>query len=188
MNFIPRNLAGRVPDPVSLEAALDRDRRDCAPGFPQSQAVLGEGGGGDRGRTGRSAYHSAAKAAGCRVIAIDLDPQRVEQAKGFGADLALCSGDRDTPARVREFTRARNGRPDHHRGNSIGRTCRTGGKHFSRSWAYRGRGHGESRSFPHAHVQERAFAGSFPLLRAWPLRFSVRRGRPGLSHRLRTLD
>lgn len=46
-----------------------------------------------------------AKAAGCRVIAIDRDPQRVERARNFGADLALGSADRDTLARVQEFTR-----------------------------------------------------------------------------------
>ena len=106
VNFIPRNLAARVPDPVLLEAAsLTAIGAIALQGLRQSQAVLGEvvaviG----AGLVGVLTIQLA-KAAGCRVIAIDLDPQRVEQAKGFGADLALCSGDRDTPARVHEFTR-----------------------------------------------------------------------------------
>jgi predicted dehydrogenase/threonine dehydrogenase-like Zn-dependent dehydrogenase len=106
VNFIPRNLAARVPDRVPLEAAsLTAIGAIALQGFRQSQAVLGEvvaviG----AGLVGVLTIQLA-KAAGCRVIAIDLDPQRVEQAKGFGADLALCSGDRDTPARVHEFTR-----------------------------------------------------------------------------------
>ena len=74
-------------------------------GFRQSQAVLGEvvaviG----AGLVGVLTIQLA-KAAGCRVIAIDRDMQRVERARQFGADLALGSGERDTPSRVREFAR-----------------------------------------------------------------------------------
>ena len=74
-------------------------------GFRQSQAVLGEvvaviG----AGLVGVLTIQLA-KAAGCRVIAIDRDMQRVERARQFGADLALGSGDRDTPSRVKEFAR-----------------------------------------------------------------------------------
>jgi predicted dehydrogenase len=74
-------------------------------GFRQSQAVLGEivaviG----AGLVGVLTIQLA-KAAGCRVIAVDLDLERVEQARQFGADLALSSADPDTPSRVKEFAR-----------------------------------------------------------------------------------
>ena len=45
-----------------------------------------------------------AKAAGCRVIAIDLDPGRVERAVKFGADLGLLSSDPRTALAVKQFT------------------------------------------------------------------------------------
>jgi predicted dehydrogenase/threonine dehydrogenase-like Zn-dependent dehydrogenase len=106
VNFIPKNLAVRVPDSVSLEAAsLSAIGAIALQGFRQSQAVLGEvvaviG----AGLVGVLTVQLA-KAAGCRVIAIDRDGQRVERARQFGADLALNSTDRDTSSRVREFAR-----------------------------------------------------------------------------------
>ena len=106
VNFIPKNLAVRVPDGVPLEAAsLSAIGAIALQGFRQSHAVLGEvvtviG----AGLVGVLTIQLA-KAAGCRVIAIDRDPQRVERARNFGADLALGSADRDTLARVQEFTR-----------------------------------------------------------------------------------
>ncbi len=106
VNFIPRNLAVRVPDTVSLEAAsLCAIGAIALQGFRQSQAVLGEAvaviGAGLVG----ALTVQLATAAGCRVIAIDRDGQRVERAQQFGADLALSSTDRDTPQRVKEFAR-----------------------------------------------------------------------------------
>ncbi len=104
VNFIPKNLAARIPDAVPLEAAsLTAIGAIALQGFRQSQAVLGEvvaviG----AGLVGVLTIQLA-KAAGCRVIAIDLDPQRVEQARRFGADLALCSSDRDAASRAKEF-------------------------------------------------------------------------------------
>ena len=104
VNFIPKNLAARIPDAVPLEAAsLTAIGAIALQGFRQSQAVLGEvvaviG----AGLVGVLTIQLA-KAAGCRVIAIDLDPQRVEQARQFGADLALCSSDRDAASRAKEF-------------------------------------------------------------------------------------
>ncbi len=106
VNFIPKNLAVKVPDEVSLEAAsLSAIGAIALQGFRQSQAVLGEvvvviG----AGLVGVLTIQLA-KAAGCRVIAIDRDLQRVERARKFGADLALGSGDRETPSRVKEFAR-----------------------------------------------------------------------------------
>ncbi len=106
VNFIPKNLAVEVPDAVSLEAAsLSAIGAIALQGFRQSQAVLGEvvaviG----AGLVGVLTIQLA-KAAGCRVIAIDRDMQRVEGARQFGADLALGSGERDTPLRVKGFAR-----------------------------------------------------------------------------------
>jgi predicted dehydrogenase/threonine dehydrogenase-like Zn-dependent dehydrogenase len=106
VNFIPKNLAVRIPDSVSLEAAsLSAIGAIALQGFRQSQAVLGEvvaviG----AGLVGVLTVQLA-RAAGCRVIAIDRDGQRVERAGQFGADLALNSTDRDTPSRVKEFAR-----------------------------------------------------------------------------------
>src|SRR5271165_6031149 len=106
VNFIPRNLAVRVPDGVPLEAAsLSAIGAIALQGFRQSQAVLGEvvaviG----AGLVGVLTIQLA-KAAGCRVIAIDRDLQRVERAGQFGADLALSSTDRETASRVQEFAR-----------------------------------------------------------------------------------
>src|SRR6476469_4652078 len=106
VNFIPKNLAVRVPEAVALESAsLSAIGAIALQGFRQSQAVLGEvvaviG----AGLVGVLTIQLA-KAAGCRVIAIDRDMQRVERAREFGADLALGSGDRDTPSRVKEFAR-----------------------------------------------------------------------------------
>jgi predicted dehydrogenase/threonine dehydrogenase-like Zn-dependent dehydrogenase len=106
VNFVPKNLAVRVPDEVPLEAAsLSAIGAIALQGFRQSQAVLGEAvaviGAGLVGVL----TIQLAKAAGCRVIAIDRDPKRVELARRFGADLALGAADRDTPSRVQEFAR-----------------------------------------------------------------------------------
>src|SRR6185295_4395611 len=106
VNFIPKNLAVRVPEAVALESAsLSAIGAIALQGFRQSQAVLGEvvaviG----AGLVGVLTIQLA-RAAGCRVIAIDRDLQRVERARQFGADLALGSSDRDMPARVQEFAR-----------------------------------------------------------------------------------
>ena len=87
VNFIPKNLAVRVPDTVPLEAAsLSAIGAIALQGFRQSQAVLGEvvaviG----AGLVGVLTMQLA-KAAGCQVIAIDLDRERVESALRFGAD------------------------------------------------------------------------------------------------------
>ena len=104
MNFIPKNLAVRVPDAVTLEAAsLSAIGAIALQGFRQSQAVLGEvvaviG----AGLVGVLTIQLA-KAAGCRVIAIDRDSQRVESARQFGADLALNSTDRNTRSESRNL-------------------------------------------------------------------------------------
>ncbi len=106
VNFIPKNLAVRIPDGVALDAAsLSAIGAIALQGFRQSQAVLGEvvaviG----AGLVGVLTIQLA-KAAGCRVIAIDRDLQRIESARQFGADLALASSDHDLRSRVMEFAR-----------------------------------------------------------------------------------
>ena len=99
----------RVPDTVPLEAAsLSAIGAIALQGFRQSQAVLGEvvaviG----AGLVGVLTMQLA-KAAGCQVIAIDLDRERVESAsKQFGADIVsprptgsdtVCDVRRNSPA------------------------------------------------------------------------------------------
>ena len=131
VNFIPKNLAVRVPDAVPLEAAsLSAIGAIALQGFRQSQAVLGEvvaviG----AGLVGVLTIQLA-KAAGCRVIAIDLDRERAEHARQFGADLALCSADRDTRIASEGVCPPRSRRRHRHGGLSIGRAHRTGGGIF----------------------------------------------------------
>jgi len=106
VNFIPKNLAVRIPDSVPLDvASLTTIGAIALQGFRQSQAVLGEtvaviG----AGLVGVLTIQLA-KAAGCRVIAIDVDLERAGRAKQMGADLALCSADTDIHLRVNEFAR-----------------------------------------------------------------------------------
>jgi NADPH:quinone reductase-like Zn-dependent oxidoreductase len=76
-----------------------------SPRFRQSQAVLGEVVAVIVAGLVGVLTVQLAKAAGCRVIAIDRDLPRVDQARQFGADLALGATDRDTPSRVKEFAR-----------------------------------------------------------------------------------
>ena len=189
VNFIPKNLAVRVPDAVSLEAAsLSAIGAIALQGFRQSQAVLGEvvaviG----AGLVGVLTIQLA-KAAGCRVIAIDRDMQRVERARQFGADLALGSGDRDTPSRVKEFARY---------GSDVAIIAAASASSEPVELAAnisRDRGRivvvgtvdlGVSRK---AMYTERAVAGAFPFLRTRPLRCPVRRGWSRLPRRLCALD
>lgn len=106
VNFVPKNLVARIPDSVPLDAAaLTTIGAIALQGFRQSQAVLGEtvaviG----AGLVGVLTIQLA-KAAGCRVIAVDRDLARAQRAKQFGADLALCSAGNQTSFRAREFAR-----------------------------------------------------------------------------------
>lgn len=105
INFVPRNLAVKVPDEVSLDAAAlttigsiaIQGLRQAQVNFGESVAVIGAG------LVGVLTIQLA-RAAGCRVIAIDLSPERIENAKAMGADLGLSSTDSGTPLAVRQFT------------------------------------------------------------------------------------
>ena len=106
INFIPRNLAVHVPEGVGLDAAslatigsvALQGLRQAQVNFGETVAVIGVGLLG-------ILTTQLAKAAGCRVIAIDLSADRVVSAKHMGADLGLCSTESDVPLSVREFTR-----------------------------------------------------------------------------------
>ena len=106
LNFVPQNLAVRVPDSLPLDvAALTTIGAIAVQGLRQSNAVFGEtvaviG----AGLVGVLTIQLA-KAAGCRVVAIDLDPRRIEKAKSLGADLGLSSADADTPRILEEYSR-----------------------------------------------------------------------------------
>jgi predicted dehydrogenase/threonine dehydrogenase-like Zn-dependent dehydrogenase len=105
INFVPRNLAARVPEGVPLDAAALttigsialQGLRQAQVSFGETVAVIGAG------LVGVLTMQLA-KAAGCRVIAIDLSTERVERAKCLGADLGLLSQDGGTPLAVKEFT------------------------------------------------------------------------------------
>src|SRR3954470_2379624 len=86
INFVPRNLAVKLPENVGLpEASLATIGAIALQGLRQANIALGEtvaiiG----AGLLGVLAVQMA-KAAGCRVIAIDADAVRADRARGFGA-------------------------------------------------------------------------------------------------------
>jgi predicted dehydrogenase/threonine dehydrogenase-like Zn-dependent dehydrogenase len=106
INWVPRNLAVRIPDSVALDAAaLTTIGAIAVQGIRQSKLVFGETvvviGAGLLGVL----TIQLARAAGCRVVAVDLDPSRVENARSLGAQLAMLSSDHNLPRAVEEFSR-----------------------------------------------------------------------------------
>lgn len=106
INFVPRNLAVRVPDRVSLKAAcLSTIGAIAMQGFRQARLTCGESvvviG---AGLIGILAI-KIARAAGCRVIALDIDSRRSELAVRHGAHLGVVSSDPRAPHIVKEFSR-----------------------------------------------------------------------------------
>lgn len=106
VNFVPRNLAVHIPEGVGTDAAAlttigaiaMQGLRQARIAFGETVAVVGAG------LIGVMAIQIA-KAAGCRVIAIDLSPERVKQAEKFGADLGVLANDPDIAAKVQAFSR-----------------------------------------------------------------------------------
>jgi predicted dehydrogenase/threonine dehydrogenase-like Zn-dependent dehydrogenase len=106
VNFVPRNLAVRVPENVSLEAAAVttigaiamQGVRQADVRFGETVAVIGAG------LIGILAIQIL-RAAGCRVIAIDLSSQRAEKAMALGAQLGLCTSDPELERAVESFSR-----------------------------------------------------------------------------------
>lgn len=106
VNFVPRNLVAKVPDSVSLEAAslttigaiAVQGLRQANVSFAENIVVVGAG------LLGVLTI-VLARAAGCRVIAIDANPLRAKQALDFGASLALCASDPSLSSQIIEFTK-----------------------------------------------------------------------------------
>jgi len=106
INFVPRNLAVRIPSQVSSVAAslttigsiAMQGVRQAKVGIGETVAVVGAG------LVGVLTIQIL-RAAGCRVVAIDLSPQRVQRASEFGAHLAIAANDPTLPSSIKEFSR-----------------------------------------------------------------------------------
>ena len=106
INFVPRNLAVHIPSQVSMAAAslttigaiALQGIRQANVGIGETVAVIGAG------LVGALTIQIV-RAAGCRVVAIDLSPQRVERAKEFGAHLAIAANDPALISSIKEFSR-----------------------------------------------------------------------------------
>ena len=104
INFVPRNLAAKVPDAVPLDVAslttiaaiAMQGLRQSGAAFGETVAVIGAG------LVGIITMQLA-RAAGCRVIALDLNSARVERAASLGAHLSILANDPAVAARVRQF-------------------------------------------------------------------------------------
>src|SRR6266436_9749770 len=106
INFVPRNLAVHIPSQVSTVAAsLTTIGAIALQGFRQANLCIGESvaviGAGLVGVL----TIQIARAAGCRVVAIDLSPQRVKRAAEFGAHLAVAADDPMLASSIKEFSR-----------------------------------------------------------------------------------
>lgn len=106
VNFIPRNLAVQVPEQVALEqAAITTIGAIALQGLRQAEVRLGEtvvviG----AGLVGVLAVQLA-KAAGCRVVAVDIDRARVDRAIEYGAQTGVVASEPRAEEMVREFSR-----------------------------------------------------------------------------------
>jgi polar amino acid transport system substrate-binding protein len=106
VNFVPRNLAVHIPPQVSTEAAsLTTIGAIALQGLRQAEIRIGEtvaviG----AGLVGVLTIQIA-RAAGCRVVAIDLSPERVARAEAFGAHLSLAASDPALLSKIRGFSR-----------------------------------------------------------------------------------
>lgn len=106
INFVPRNLAAKIPESVSLEAAsLTTIGAIAMQGLRQANVSLGENvvvvGAGLVGVL----TVLLARAAGCRVIAIDANPSRAKQAEEFGASLGLSASEPSLSSKIVELTK-----------------------------------------------------------------------------------
>lgn len=103
---VPRNLCVKIPDGVRMQdAAFSTVGAISLNGVRQAGVALGDcvmvvG----LGLVGLLAVQIL-KAAGCRVIGIDVDPSKIELARTCGADLAILRTDHALKAMVSEFTR-----------------------------------------------------------------------------------
>jgi len=103
VNYVPQNLAVRIPANVSFEQAAVttigaiamQGLRQGGVAFGETIAVIGAG------LVGVLTI-LLAKAAGCRVVAIDSDPGRAAQAEVFGADGGFIPTDPHLAGAIRE--------------------------------------------------------------------------------------
>ena len=108
VNYVPRLLAVPLPDGVSAEAAAYttvgaialQGIRNAETRVGETVVVLG------LGLLGQLAVQML-KAAGCRVVGLDVAQVRVDLAAAHGADLALNVKAEGLHERVRQFTRGR---------------------------------------------------------------------------------
>src|SRR6266446_2564461 len=106
INFVPRNLAVHIPSQVSTVAAslttigaiALQGVRQAKVGIGETVAVIGAG------LVGVLTIQIV-RAAGCRVVAIDLSPERVARAADFGAHLAVSVNDPALVSKIKEFSR-----------------------------------------------------------------------------------
>ncbi len=106
INFVPANLAVLVPRDVSLEAAslttigaiAMQGVRQANVTFGETVAVIGVG------LVGVLTIQIL-RAAGCRVVAIDVSRQRAAQAMSLGAQLGLGTDDPGLEHAVKDFSR-----------------------------------------------------------------------------------
>jgi predicted dehydrogenase/NADPH:quinone reductase-like Zn-dependent oxidoreductase len=106
VNFVPANLAVLVPENVSLQAAslttigaiAIQGVRQANVTFGETVAVIGVG------LVGVLAMQ-VLRAAGCRVIAIDLSTDRAAQATTLGAHLGLSTSDPSLEGAIASFSR-----------------------------------------------------------------------------------
>ena len=102
--FVPKNLAVKIPDGVSFdEAAFVTLGAIALQGVRTAEVKLGDAvaviGLGLLGQL----TVQILKAAGCRVIGIDLETSKVELAREFGCDAGVVRGD-DVESAVKQFT------------------------------------------------------------------------------------
>jgi predicted dehydrogenase/threonine dehydrogenase-like Zn-dependent dehydrogenase len=106
LNFVPRNLAVRVPDGVRLEhaaittigAIAMQGLRQAAVSFGETVVVIGAG------LIGVLAIQLA-RAAGCRVVAVDKNEERVKRAVELGAQTGFLADDLRIVELVAGFSR-----------------------------------------------------------------------------------
>jgi polar amino acid transport system substrate-binding protein len=106
VNYVPANLAVRIPNGVSLEAAslttigaiAVQGVRQANVTFGETVAVIGVG------LVGVLAIQIL-RAAGCRVVAIDISSERAANAVSLGAHLALSTSDPGLESAIATFSR-----------------------------------------------------------------------------------
>jgi predicted dehydrogenase len=106
INYVPANLAVRIPDNVDLQAAslttigaiAVQGVRQASVTFGETVAVIGVG------LVGVLTIQIL-RAAGCRVVAIDLSSERAANALSLGAHLGLCTSDAGLESAIASFSR-----------------------------------------------------------------------------------